>query len=105
PTWGVDAGAAAHIRQSIVELARSGAAVLIISQDIDEIFEVADRVAVLAEGHLSPFTPAHQTDREAIGLLLSRSVAASSEEEVEAALTDMPVETKSTNAGADHHAH
>ncbi|MEM1365531.1 MAG: ABC transporter ATP-binding protein [Pseudomonadota bacterium] len=86
PTWGVDAGAAAHIRQSIVALARNGAAVLIISQDLDEIFEVADRVAVLAEGHLSPFAAASETDREAVGLLLSRSVAASSEEEIEKAL-------------------
>jgi simple sugar transport system ATP-binding protein len=86
PTWGVDAGAAAHIRKSLVELARNGAAVLVISQDLDEILEIADRIAVLAEGHLSPFLFAGDTDREAIGLLLSRSVAASSEEEVEEAL-------------------
>ncbi|MEO0636866.1 MAG: ABC transporter ATP-binding protein [Pseudomonadota bacterium] len=102
PTWGVDAGAAAHIRRSIIELARNGAAILIISQDIDEIFEVADRVAVLAEGHLSPFTAAGETDREAIGLLLSRSVAASSEAEIEQALAATPQDQSHHAGGTDH---
>ena len=48
PTWGVDAGAARTIRQALVDLARGGSAVLMISQDLDEIFEIADRVAVLS---------------------------------------------------------
>ena len=43
PTWGVDAGAASRIRQALVDLARSGSAVLVISQDLDEIFECRDR--------------------------------------------------------------
>ena len=47
PTWGVDAGAAATIRQALVDLARGGSAVLVISQDLDEIFEIADRIAVI----------------------------------------------------------
>ncbi len=47
PTWGVDAGAAATIRQALIDLARRGAAVLVISQDLDEIFEIADRIAVI----------------------------------------------------------
>ena len=42
PTWGVDAGAAAAIRQSLIDLARSGSAVLVISQDLDELFEISD---------------------------------------------------------------
>ena len=42
PTWGVDAGAAARIRQALIELARSGSAVLVISQDLDELFEISD---------------------------------------------------------------
>ena len=53
PTWGVDAGAAANIRQAIVDLAAQGTAVLVISQDLDELFEVADRIAVMASGRLS----------------------------------------------------
>lgn len=70
PTWGVDAGAAANIRQILADLAQSGVAVLVISQDLDEIFEIADRVAVLDRGRLSSFVPASDTDRQAVGLLM-----------------------------------
>jgi simple sugar transport system ATP-binding protein len=70
PTWGVDAGAAALIRQALIDLARAGSAVLIISQDLDEIFEVADRIAVISRGHLSPAEPAATATRESIGLLM-----------------------------------
>lgn len=71
PTWGVDAGAAAVIRQSLIDLARGGAAVLVVSQDLDEIFEIADRIAVISRGHLSPARPASEMTREAIGLLMA----------------------------------
>ena len=53
PTWGVDAGAAATIRQALIDLAARGAAVIVISQDLDEIFAIADRIAVIHDGHLS----------------------------------------------------
>ncbi len=71
PTWGVDAGAAAAIRQAIIDLARRGSAVLVISQDLDEIFEVADRIAVISRGQLSDAKPAQDLTREAIGLLMA----------------------------------
>jgi general nucleoside transport system ATP-binding protein len=71
PTWGVDAGAAAAIRQALVDLARSGSAVLIISQDLDEIFEVADRIAVMSRGRLSTAHPTAEMTRESIGLLMA----------------------------------
>ena len=70
PTWGVDAAAAASIRQAILDLAAKGAAVLVISQDLDELFEISDRIAVLNHGRLSAPTPAHLTNREEIGLLM-----------------------------------
>ncbi|AVA21523.1 MULTISPECIES: ABC transporter ATP-binding protein [unclassified Rhizobium] len=70
PTWGVDAGAASHIRQALVDLARNGSAVLVISQDLDEIFEVATDIAVISEGRLSPAYPAGELTREKIGLLM-----------------------------------
>ncbi|MEJ0012739.1 MAG: ABC transporter ATP-binding protein [Bauldia sp.] len=73
PTWGVDAGAAATIRQSLIDLARSGSAVLVISQDLDEILEISDRVAVISKGHLSPAHAAHGITREEIGLLMGGS--------------------------------
>ncbi len=70
PTWGVDAGAAALIRQALIDLARSGSAVLVISQDLDEIFEVADRICVIDRGHLSTAEPAADMTMERIGLLM-----------------------------------
>ena len=71
PTWGVDAGAAALIRQALVDMARAGAAVLVVSQDLDEIFEIADRIAVISRGELSEAHPARAIDRERVGLLMA----------------------------------
>ncbi len=70
PTWGVDAGACARIRQSIVDLARGGAAVLIISQDLDELFEISDRLAVMNHGRLSAPMPIAEATLERVGLLM-----------------------------------
>ena len=70
PTWGVDAGAAARIRQALIDLARSGSAVLVISQDLDELFEVSDSIAVMHNGHLSTPMPLAEATRERIGLLM-----------------------------------
>jgi len=70
PTWGVDAGAAAIIRQALIDLAREGSAVLVISQDLDEILEISDRIAVISKGHLSPPQDAQGITRESIGLLM-----------------------------------
>lgn len=70
PTWGVDAGAASRIRQALVDLAKAGSAVLVISQDLDEIFEVATHIAVIHDGRLSKVYPASALDREKIGLLM-----------------------------------
>jgi general nucleoside transport system ATP-binding protein len=70
PTWGVDAGAAATIRQALIDLARAGSAVLVISQDLDEILEISDRVAVISKGRLSEPRDARGITREEIGLLM-----------------------------------
>lgn len=67
---GVDAGAAARIRQALIDLARSGSAVLVISQDLDELFEVSDSIAVMHNGHLSTPMPLAEATRERIGLLM-----------------------------------
>ena len=71
PTWGVDAGAAALVRQVLLDMAEDGAAVLVISQDLDEIFEIADRIAVISRGELSAAYPAREIDRERVGLLMA----------------------------------
>jgi simple sugar transport system ATP-binding protein len=70
PTWGVDAGAAAVIRQARIDLAARGSAVLVISQDLDELREISDRMAVMFRGSLSdPMTTA-TADRETLGILM-----------------------------------
>lgn len=70
PTWGVDAAAAAFIRQALLDLAAEGAAVVVISQDIDEILEIADSFAALNEGRLSPPRPVAGLTLDQIGLML-----------------------------------
>ncbi|MDU6727672.1 MAG: ABC transporter ATP-binding protein, partial [Bradyrhizobium sp.] len=70
PTWGVDAGAAAIIRQALIDLASAGAAVLVTSQDLDELIEIADRIAVMFHGRLSAALPRMEATREKLGLLM-----------------------------------
>jgi simple sugar transport system ATP-binding protein len=73
PTWGVDAGAAAAIRQALIDLAARGAAVLVISQDLDEIFEIADRIAVMSGGRLSAPRDVATLTVDEVGLLMGGS--------------------------------
>ena len=70
PTWGVDAAAAASIRQAILDLAANGTAVICISQDLDELMEISDRFAALNEGRLSEPRPARGLTIDEIGLML-----------------------------------
>jgi simple sugar transport system ATP-binding protein len=70
PTWGVDIGAALAIRQALIDLAAAGAGVLVVSEDLDELLEIADRIAVLSGGRLSPPVPVAETSVEGIGLLM-----------------------------------
>jgi len=70
PTWGVDAMAAASIRQALRQLAASGAAVIVISQDLDELMELSDTFSVLSEGRLSHPQPAEGLSIEEIGLMM-----------------------------------
>jgi len=73
PTWGVDAGATATIRRALINLAVRGAAVLVISQDLDELEEIADRIAVIFHGRLSAALDATAASREALGLMMGGS--------------------------------
>lgn len=70
PTWGVDAGAAMRIRQALVDLSRQGSAVLVISQDLDELFEICDRIAVMHHGKLSEPMSREVATAEKIGLMM-----------------------------------
>jgi len=70
PTWGVDAGAAARIRQALIDLTRQGSAVVVISQDLDELFEISDFIAVMSHGEMSEAIPIAEATLERIGLLM-----------------------------------
>jgi len=62
PTWGVDVGAAVQIRGEILKLAGSGCAVLVVSEELEELFDICDRLYVMARGQMSPSLPrAHAT--------------------------------------------
>jgi simple sugar transport system ATP-binding protein len=73
PTWGVDVGAAAQIRQALLDLRDSGVGILVVSEELDELFEICDRLAVIAQGRLSEAKPVRETNAEDIGLLMAGS--------------------------------
>lgn len=70
PTWGVDVGAAVFIRQALLDLRAQGVAILVVSEELDELFEICDRIAVIYHGQLSEPQSVNDTNREAIGLLM-----------------------------------
>lgn len=70
PTWGVDAAAAASIRQKLLDLANQGAGVVVISQDLDELLEISDRFCALNEGRLSDIVPTNGLELDQIGLMM-----------------------------------
>ncbi|RMQ46278.1 ABC transporter, ATP-binding protein [Pseudomonas cichorii] len=67
PTWGVDVGAAAAIHRALIALRDAGAAILVISEDLDELFQISDRLAALSSGKLSSLVPTGQTSAVQIG--------------------------------------
>jgi simple sugar transport system ATP-binding protein len=71
PTWGVDVGAAQLIRQALIDLRDSGVAVLVVSEELDELFEICDRMVVIAQGRVSPSVATSQATIEMIGEWMS----------------------------------
>jgi ABC-type uncharacterized transport system ATPase subunit len=71
PTWGVDVGAAAQIRGEILALRDAGCAVLVVSEELDELFELSDRLHVIARGRLSPAVPIGDASVAKIGAWMS----------------------------------
>ena len=71
PTWGVDVGAATQIRGELLRLAGAGCAVLVVSEELEELFEVCDRLYVMAKGRLSPSLSREQATTELIGQWMS----------------------------------
>ena len=54
PTWGVDAGAATLIRNALIRQRSGGSAILVVSEELDELFEICDELVVMSEGKISP---------------------------------------------------
>ena len=71
PTWGVDVGAAAQIRGEILALRDNGCAVLVVSEELDELFELSDRLHVIAKGRLSPSVQRRDATVAQIGAWMS----------------------------------
>jgi general nucleoside transport system ATP-binding protein len=71
PTWGVDVGAAAQIRGELLGLRDQGCALLVVSEELDELFEICDRLVVIAQGRVSPSVPTSQATIEMIGEWMS----------------------------------
>ncbi|MDE2397793.1 MAG: ABC transporter ATP-binding protein [Burkholderiales bacterium] len=71
PTWGVDVGAAALIRGELLALRDAGCALLVVSEELDELFEISDRLVVIAQGRVSPSVPIAEATIERIGEWMS----------------------------------
>ncbi|MFO1272666.1 MAG: ABC transporter ATP-binding protein [Rubrivivax sp.] len=71
PTWGVDVGAAALIRGELLKLRDAGCALLVVSEELDELFEISDRLIVIAQGRMSPSVPIAEATIEKIGEWMS----------------------------------
>lgn len=71
PTWGLDVGAVAFVHQQLLDAASRGAAVLLISEDLDEVLALADRIAVMYKGKLSPALPTSEWTMQSLGLAMS----------------------------------
>lgn len=86
PTWGVDVGSAVAIHEALIELRDQGAAVLLISEDLDELYQLCDRLGALCSGRLSPLVPTSELGIEQLGQWMAgefpRSHAAPSAAEV-----------------------
>lgn len=67
PTWGVDIGAATAIRRRLIDMRAQGAAILVISEELEELFEICDSLHVLHEGHLSKPLVVSETTAEEVG--------------------------------------
>jgi len=71
PTWGLDIGAVAYVHQQLLDACAQGSAVLLISEDLDEVFALADRIAVMHHGRLGAPKPAREWTLAAIGLAMA----------------------------------
>jgi simple sugar transport system ATP-binding protein len=75
PTRGLDVGAIETVRGLLLNAAAAGVGVLLISEDLDEVLALSDRIAVIYAGRIVATIPAASADTEEIGLLMSGATA------------------------------
>jgi ABC-type uncharacterized transport system ATPase subunit len=75
PTWGLDVGAVAQVHRRLLDACAAGAGVLLISEDLDEILALADRIAVMARGHLTDARPRDEWNAATLGLAMGGAAA------------------------------
>ncbi len=75
PTRGLDIGAASYVRKRLGELKRQGAGILLVSEDLDELAGLSDRIAAIYEGRITGVLPARGADRERLSLLMTGQAA------------------------------
>jgi general nucleoside transport system ATP-binding protein len=71
PTRGLDIGATEYVREQLIEQRNKGAAVMLISEDLDEILALSDRIAVIYEGQVMDIVPREEATPEKLGLLMA----------------------------------
>jgi ABC-type uncharacterized transport system ATPase subunit len=71
PTWGLDVGATSYVHSRLINAAKKGAGIILISEDLDELFQVADRIQVMYHGRLSDSEDVDRVDRTKLGLIMS----------------------------------
>ena len=76
PTRGLDVGATEYVRRQLLERRTAGTAILLISEDLDELLALADRLIVLYEGRVVGSMTARDADRDQLGLLMAGRMAA-----------------------------
>lgn len=81
PTWGVDIGAAILIRHALINLRDEGAAIVVVSEDIDELYQISDRIGAICDGRLSPFRPTNEVGIETLGQWMAGQFDATSAQE------------------------
>lgn len=70
PTWGIDVHAAAMVRQRLIDLRDTGVAILVVSEELEELFEISDRLAVMFKGRLSEAMPTRAVSVETVGQMM-----------------------------------
>jgi general nucleoside transport system ATP-binding protein len=73
PTYGVDVGATEQVHRMLIQRAQEGLAVLLVTEDVDELFALSHRVAALYQGELRGPWPAHEVDRERLGRMMTQA--------------------------------